>query len=536
MIINSVTSANDYANQGILTKVRAVDPDGQRTLGIITKPDRLDAGSDGEKAFINLAQNIDIFFKLGWHVLKNRKYEEKDCSFEERNGSEARFFSTSNFKVLSKETVGITSLRSRLSQLLFAHIKHELPKLQRDLTGSLGQTREALSLLGTSRTTAQECRSFLTHLSQNCYNISKAAVDGHYEHEYFAKDAPRSLPVVGQPSSRLILPIRRLRAKIQNHNEAFNTHFRRNGHAYQIINSAHEDDSDGAPGHDYGNEVSPKIMTREAALKWVKDALTQNRGRELSGNFNPLVVGELFWAQSTKWESFAKEHVELVAETCTDFLTQLFEEKCPEDVRIRLWGSQIEDALKTREQQALLELDRIMEDVKSYPINYNHYYTDIVKKGRQKRELAALTALLKDSQLEGDDGDGQPCSVGKSHRSPLPAPLDLSRIIEHFTSNPHPDIERHSCEEALDCLLAIYKVHQKTFVANIVTQVIERHIVRGLENIFSPVVVDTLTEEDVAGLASEPAISKRERNRLSEDLTKLEEGRRVLRRALRVAV
>lgn len=71
IILAVVSATNDYANQGILTKVRKVDPDGERTLGIITKPDRLPAGSGSEAAYISLARNDDIFFKLGWHVVKN---------------------------------------------------------------------------------------------------------------------------------------------------------------------------------------------------------------------------------------------------------------------------------------------------------------------------------------------------------------------------------------------------------------------------------------------------------------------------------
>lgn len=62
-----ISATNDHANQPILTKVRKNDPDGDRTLGIITKPDRLPFGSGSEKAFISLAQNEDVFVKLGWH-------------------------------------------------------------------------------------------------------------------------------------------------------------------------------------------------------------------------------------------------------------------------------------------------------------------------------------------------------------------------------------------------------------------------------------------------------------------------------------
>ena len=39
-------------------------------MGVITKPDTLSPGSELEMAFINLAQNVDVEFRLGWHVLK----------------------------------------------------------------------------------------------------------------------------------------------------------------------------------------------------------------------------------------------------------------------------------------------------------------------------------------------------------------------------------------------------------------------------------------------------------------------------------
>lgn len=118
-----VSAAGDPANQSILTKVREVDSDGDRTLGIITKPDTLPSGSESEAAYIELARNHDIFFKLGWHVLKNRKFEERDFDLVERNVAEATYFRTSNFKVLPEHCVGVDTLRIRLSKLLFEHVK-----------------------------------------------------------------------------------------------------------------------------------------------------------------------------------------------------------------------------------------------------------------------------------------------------------------------------------------------------------------------------------------------------------------------------
>lgn len=80
-----VSALNDYANQAILSKVREVDPEGKRTLGIVTKRDGPPAGSGSEKSFIELAMNEDISFELGWHVVKNRSFNEKEYSLLERN-------------------------------------------------------------------------------------------------------------------------------------------------------------------------------------------------------------------------------------------------------------------------------------------------------------------------------------------------------------------------------------------------------------------------------------------------------------------
>jgi hypothetical protein len=103
-----VSATSDYANQMILEKVRQVDPHGERTLGIITKPDRLDAGSGSEKAFIELANNKDVFFQLGWHGLKNRSYtgesvsimnQRKNLEDRLRSWKMARIFSDVSCKV-----------------------------------------------------------------------------------------------------------------------------------------------------------------------------------------------------------------------------------------------------------------------------------------------------------------------------------------------------------------------------------------------------------------------------------------------------
>lgn len=73
------------------------------------------------------------------------------------------------------------------------------------------------------------------------------------------------------------------------------------------------------------------------------------------------------------------------------------------------------------------------------------------------------------------------------------------------------------------------QVQQTTFVSNVVTQVIERQIVRDLHDIFSPMVMIEMSDAKVEHLVSEPAASKRHRVFLTDRIAKLEEGENIFR-------
>jgi hypothetical protein len=72
----------------------------------------------------------------------------------------------------------------------------------------------------------------------------------------------------------------------------------------------------------------------------------------------------------------------------------------------------------------------------------------------------------------------------------------------------------------------------KTFVANITTQVIERHIVKGIERVFSPVVVSGLADSEAEALVMEPVTARRQREFLKDRIAKLEDGQRILKNVM----
>lgn len=175
------------------------------------------------------------------------------------------------------------------------------------------------------------------------------------------------------------------------------------------------------------------------------------RGKELIGNFNPLLIGELFWEQSMNWRKMAEEHIEQVSRLCEKFLHNLLEAKCPKDVKTRIWSFQIVEKLKTRRAGAFRKLDLIMQDVKRFPANYNHYYTDTITKRRRDRQELTLAKSLESATTH----EILPHCTS-NHTS---VKVDVKKMASNYSTNFDPDMENFSCEEALDCLMAIYKVN-----------------------------------------------------------------------------
>lgn len=71
IVLAIVSAKNDYANQIVLKKARDLNA-ADRTMGIITKVDTIEPDGESERSWIDLAQNKDVFFQLGWHMLRNR--------------------------------------------------------------------------------------------------------------------------------------------------------------------------------------------------------------------------------------------------------------------------------------------------------------------------------------------------------------------------------------------------------------------------------------------------------------------------------
>jgi hypothetical protein len=78
-------------------------------------------------------------------------------------------------------------------------------------------------------------------------------------------------------------------------------------------------------------------------------------------------------------------------------------------------------------------------------------------------------------------------------------------------------------------------VARKTFIDNIEKQVIRRHLINGLEDIFSPAVVASWSEEEIEMAAAEPKATTVKRQDLEVRLERLKKGIEVFKRTERMA-
>ena len=125
----------DIATQEILEMAEEVDPDGLRTLGVLTKPDLVDKGA--ELAVVDLIEGNKHKLSLGWHMVRNPgQLQISDPSTDRHSIEEAFFKRVDPWNTLEKDRVGIQALRTRLQGILADHTRREFPKVKQSFSKS----------------------------------------------------------------------------------------------------------------------------------------------------------------------------------------------------------------------------------------------------------------------------------------------------------------------------------------------------------------------------------------------------------------
>lgn len=128
-VILAVVPANvDIATQEILDMAELCDPKGQRTLGVITKPDLVDKGA--EQTTLDIIQGKSHKLSLGWNIVKNPGQQQLNDAPTDRHNAEKAFFQSCRpWTQLDGDTVGIKALEIRLREVLAEVVRREFPSV-----------------------------------------------------------------------------------------------------------------------------------------------------------------------------------------------------------------------------------------------------------------------------------------------------------------------------------------------------------------------------------------------------------------------
>ncbi|OAV92483.1 hypothetical protein PTTG_05867 [Puccinia triticina 1-1 BBBD Race 1] len=187
-IIMAVIPVNrDFETNVAIKHIRRFDPEGKRTLCVLTKPDQVDAGT--ERGVLEILSGKKMHLSRGYHIIKNKNYEECKAgdSRETTAKKESHFFSRSPWSSISPTQKGITSFVERLSDTLNAQVARELPAIKKEILKMRDDYIKQLKSLGPVVGTDLEKSNVLQKNISRIMQQIQFLVDGHYSGGKFSR-------------------------------------------------------------------------------------------------------------------------------------------------------------------------------------------------------------------------------------------------------------------------------------------------------------------------------------------------------------
>ena len=524
-IILAVVAANvDIATTEILDMAAEVDPSGQRTLGILTKPDLVDKGAEHDT--MDLVRGRKKKLKLGYCIVRNRGKQERNLTSAERNRLESDFFQTDPWSSLDRGRVGISALSPRLRDLLSRITRHEFPAVAREITNRIVVCEEELRDLGPPRQTPEQQRRYLLGIATKFQEIVTFAVEAQYGRQQLLQDSKNM----------------RLATLIVDANSTFSEELERRGHTVSfretkyptskrprkfksmqsrklkfkgeistpvkktIVREGQDEGSTMLEPSEYSELFSVLPTTSDTSLPqledilgWIEREYKSSRGFEL-GSFNPSILPTLFQGLSIKWENLANRYVTKVIVAVHHFCNILLTRLCPEERVMNALWSLLLDELLQRYRKLAEHVQFILRTERSGNLlTTNHYFSETLDKLRSERSLEPAESFTFGSS-------------NVSQRAPL-------SNMEHTVRDIH------------DILKSYYKVARKRFVDNVCVQGTDYHLITGPDTslrVFTPQFVVELSAERLEAVAGEDITSIQQRKSVEKEIQSLTEGRRIL--------
>ncbi|KAH7337211.1 P-loop containing nucleoside triphosphate hydrolase protein [Rhizoctonia solani] len=366
LILLTISCESDFENQGAGRLAREYDPQGLRTIGVLTKPDRIEWGS--ERPWISMIKNESESLRLrhGWFSVKQPSARQLEAGMswsEARELDEKYFQDTAPWSTIEegwRKRLGCSHLISHLGETLGKVILSRLPNICDEvdrliaLNASQLESIPPLPLLDPLAEVLQLVNSFTRDLTQH--------VQGD----------PRS----GRPGlvQSLVLSAK-----------AFQEDLRKITPVFQPTNKAENADAPGTPDFLPSGERWPS-RSEKGLTYWLDDVVELAEGartRELPGEFPFAVIEELVMRTLGLWRQPVKDVFGRAERVFVQRLTALVEAHFGQHAHGGLRAAVLKIVLEKLDEcktATVQELEFLL-DMESLPFTLNsHYYLDYKEK------------------------------------------------------------------------------------------------------------------------------------------------------------
>ncbi|KAF9869558.1 hypothetical protein CkaCkLH20_12951 [Colletotrichum karsti] len=512
-IILAVVPCNvDIATQEVLTLAKKFDPEGVRTMGVLTKPD-LATERATQQIVCELIEGKRFPLRLGYCVVKNRSADDNNSTLGDRNASEKNFFSTTPWSRLrTTKRIGVDNLRVRLSTLLREISKKEFKNVAAEVERNLFSAFNALEAMGPPRDRPENQRRYLGQLSTDFQDIARRARDGHYS----------GMEIFDQHQQlRLVTNVVALQ-------EIFSDTFEKWGHTRLFEGTAQKKIQDTPPvlltlSEDHGPEMEGVIDDLHGILRdldfdcpapradsltaQIEMAFKRTRGPEL-GTFSSSVLGEVFREQAKKWAPLILQQTSRAIILVHIFIGRLLVIKFPDaNLRSKVFNILLKQKLRAAYQRAMDHAVFLLDvEINGQPYTLNHYFNSnlqVAQAGRLKQTLQKV-AGQKESSLDDTDSAGWWVTEEM-----------LSKLTQDRSNAEQVRVDIH------DILHSYYKVARKRFIDVMCQQVIFHFLLDAKDGplkIFCPDLIMGLDDAQLRAIAGEDANTREAREQLTQDI------------------
>ena len=516
IILAVIPCTADIATSEILTRASRVDPLGERTIGVLTKPDLIPDGTayQWEQVLANETKKLHH----GYFCVRNRSHKEltDEINVEAARENERKFFQN-RFQDFEGRT-GIQNLTSKLTELLVSHIHESIPAMFKELRNLKEQCMENLGKIGDAPPTEpRECRKELSQIIASLNSqITKTCIEsspvlrefnemldsfqtqiiscrlgGGVFCELRFTDCSHNTEI----KCKCIVPASALRNDMY---DGYGTIFGEivTGNTVQIhdfckvtnlmwkkkkdkdkqwsdytssnisldkcgkVKISH--DKCGNSPVNYNHEAyelwEVKAVYSNGIAKEVEEALEVPSGRELPGFPDPKIASGIISSHIDVWRSPTCTIEAELINALNEFMSAVSEDIKYKTLRAKCIAV-LQSVVHQQSLMCLKEMDSIFEREMT-PSTLNHYYMDTVTKMRQKRIMAIVKKTFKDN---GKYSAGKVIGAFQSLVNNMGNASNKSQEIDEVT----------------DKICAYWKTAEKRFVDN-VKQELDRTMLQRL--------------------------------------------------------